>query len=583
MRADTPRTSNSAGSAEPRALAGRGLARTISTVFEDPASTRLGQFFGPAADEHPGLSGFSLLSHGREAFIVRLALADLAERSLDMQYYIWDGDTTGRIIVDRVMKAADRGVRVRLLVDDPYYKASDSVKAALDAHPNVEIRLFNPLSNRRWSALDFIFDFGRVNRRMHNKLMVSDNAAAIVGGRNIGDIYYGVNTIANYRDLDVLAVGPVVPDLSGVFDRYWNSPSTVPIATIVDRAHGPADLDAILNRLHEAIAAADYPYPIDQDLNELAAQGTELRDNLVWARGQIIADDPETIACGKESDHVVEFIRGRVAQLKKELLVESPYFVLPAAAQATVKALHERNVRVRVLTNSLASNDMLPAHSGYAKTRRRLLENGMELYELRPDTDAFRTGWSLLSGRSSAILHTKAMAFDGEAVFVGSFNLDPRSAVINTEAGLYIESPELAERLMAYMATGVVPANSYRVLLDLNGEIVWETVRDGQRVRYRDEPETGFRRRFVANLWKLLPIELATLTPEPRSGRRVRNGTQAGSSMIRPDVRLGHCHQFCAAEAMSALPPKADMGRAALAVNFTIVHFRRSIECRKAR
>ena len=530
MRADTQRTSGSARSAESRALAGRGLPRTVlnwlaqvltgraarpgptiraaaSTAFEDPASTRLGQSFGPAADEHPGLSGFSLLSHGREAFIVRLALADLAERSLDMQYYSWDGDITGRIIVDSVMKAADRGVRVRLLVDDPFRKASDSVKAALDAHPNVEIRLFNPVTNRRWSALDYIFDFGRLNRRMHNKLMVADNAAAIVGGRNIGDIYYGVNTIANYRDLDVLAVGPVVRDLSDVFDRFWNSPSTVPIAAIVNRAYGAADLDAILIRLREAIAAADYPYPIDQDLDELAAQGAELRDNLVWAHGQVIADDPETIAPGIESDHVVAFIRGRVAQLKEELLVESPYFVLPAGAQATVKALHERNVRVRVLTNSLASNDMLPAHSGYAKTRRRLLENGMELYELRPDTDAFRPGWSLLSGRSPAALHTKAMAFDREAVFIGSFNLDPRSAVINTEAGLYIESPELAERLAAYMATGVVPANSYRVLLDPNGGIVWETARDGQSVRYRDEPETGFRRRLVAALLKLLPID----------------------------------------------------------------------------
>ena len=452
--------------------------RTVSTAFEDYASTRLGQFFGPAADEHPGLSGFSLLSHGREAFIVRLALADLAERSLDMQYFSWDGDTTGRIIVDSVMKAANRGVRVRLLVDDPFYKSSDAVKAALDAHPNVEIRLFNPLTNRRWSVLDFIVDFGRVNRRMHNKLMVADNAAAIVGGRNIGDIYYGVNTIANYRDLDVLAVGPVVRDLSGVFDRFWNSPSTVPIAAIVNRAYGPADLDAILIRLREAIATADYPYPIDQDLEELAAQGADLRDNLVWAHGRVIADEPESIARGKESDEVVRFIRGRVAQLKEELLVESPYFVLPAGAQATVKALHERNVKVRALTNSLASNDMLPAHSGYAKTRRRLLENGMELYELRPDTDAFRPGWSLLSGRSPAALHTKAMAFDREAVFIGSFNLDPRSAVINTEAGLYIESPELTERLTTYMATGVVPANSYRVLLDPNGKIC---LGDGER------------------------------------------------------------------------------------------------------
>ena len=261
--------------------------RTVSVAFEGSASTRLGRFFGPAADEHPGLSGFSLLSHGREAFIVRLALADMAERSLDMQYYVWDGDTTGRIIVDHVIKAANRGVRVRLLVDDPFYKSSDSVKAALDAHPNVEICLFNPLTNRRWSALDFIVDFGRVNRRMHNKLMVADNAAAIVGGRNIGDIYYGVNTIANFRDLDVLAVGPVVRDLSGVFDRFWNSPSTVPIAAIVDRAHGAADLDAILIRLREEIAAADYPYPIDQDLDQLVAQGTELRDNLVWAQGRI--------------------------------------------------------------------------------------------------------------------------------------------------------------------------------------------------------------------------------------------------------------------------------------------------------
>ena len=481
--------------------------RTVSTAFEGFASTRLGQFFGSAGDDHPGLSGFSLLSHGREAFIARLALADLAERSLDMQYYMWDGDTTGRIVVDHVMKAADRGVRVRLLVDDPYYKASDSIKACLDAHPNVEIRLFNPLTNRRWSIFDFIFDFRRVNRRMHNKLMVSDNAAAIVGGRNIGDIYYGVNTIANYRDLDVLTVGPVVRDLSGVFDQYWNSSPTVPISAIVDRAHGAADLNGILARLREAIAAVDYPYPIEQDLEELAATSVELRDNLVWAHGRIIADDPEAVARGKDSDDVIEFIRGRIAGLKHELLVELPYFVLPAGAQATVKALHERDVRVRVLTNSLASNDMLPAHSGYAKTRRRLLENGMELYELRPDTDAFRPGWSLLSGRSPAALHTKAMIFDGEAVFIGSFNLDPRSAVINTEAGLYIESPELAKKLTVYMATGVVPANSYRVLLDPDGKIVWETVRDGNRVRYQDEPETGFRRRFLADLLKLLPID----------------------------------------------------------------------------
>ena len=266
------------------------------TVVDDATSTRLGRFFAPAAEAHSGLSGFGLLSQAREAFIVRLALADLAERSLDMQYYIWDGDTTGRIILDHVLEAADRGVRVRLLLDDPYLKDSDSVIAALDAHPNVEIRLFNSLTNRGWSVLDFITDFDRVNRRMHNKLMVADNAAAIVGGRNIGDIYYGVNTAHNYRDLDVLAVGPVVRDLSGVFDRFWNGASAMPIGAIVDRPYGAADLEPIRARLGQEIAAADYPYPIDQDLDELAARGAELRDNLVWAHGRIIADDPESVA-----------------------------------------------------------------------------------------------------------------------------------------------------------------------------------------------------------------------------------------------------------------------------------------------
>ena len=510
-RADTQGTASPAGSPESRALTGRGLQRTVpmwfarvlagratrprpryprtvSTAFEDPASTRLGQFFGLAADQYSGLSGFSLLGHGREAFIVRLALADLAERSLDMQYYVWDGDTTGRIIVDRVMKAADRGVKVRLLIDDPYYKASDPVIAALDAHPGVEIRLFNPLTNRGWPTLDFILDFRRVNRRMHNKLMVADNAAAIVGGRNIGDIYYGVNTIANYRDLDVLAVGPVVRDLSRVFDRYWNSPSTVPIAAIADRTYGAADLDAILICLCKEIAAADYPYPIDQDLDELASRGAELHD-----RPSVGARPHHRRRPGSHRPRRRERRRGRVHPRARRPAEEGAArrvaLFRPARPGAgNVKALHERHVRVRVLTNSLASNDMLAAHSGYAKTRRRLLENGMELYELRPDTDAFRSGWSLLSGGSRAALHAKAMAFDREAVFIGSFNLDPRSAVINTEAGLYIESLEFTERLTAYMATGVVLANSFRVLLASDGGIVWETVRDGQTVRYRDEP-----------------------------------------------------------------------------------------------
>ena len=314
-----------------------------------------------------------------------------------MQYYVWDGDTTGRIIVDRVMKAADRGVRVRLLVDDPYYnKASDPVKAALDAHPNVE----SACSTRPATG------GGRGSTYSRLPPVQPPHAQQADGGRQCGSDrrrpQYRRPLLRRehqrqFPRLDVLAVGPVVRDLSGVFERYWNSASTVPIATIVDRPYGAADLDAILTRLRQEIAAADYPYPIDQDLGGAGGPGRRAARQSRVGAGRIIADDPEAVAHRKEADVVVAFIRGRVTELKEELLAEAPYFVLPAGAQATVKALTDRNVRVRVLTNSLASNNQLAAHSGYAKTRRRLLENGLELYELRADTDAFRPGWSLVS------------------------------------------------------------------------------------------------------------------------------------------------------------------------------------------
>ena len=255
----------------------------------------------------------------------------------------------------------------------------------------------------------------------------------------------------------------------------------MPIEAIVERAYGAADLDAIRVRLDKEIAAADYPYPIGQDLDELVARGAELRDDLVWARGRIIADDPESVARGEDSDDVVEFIRWRVAQLKEELLIESPYFVLPAGAQATVKALHERNVRVRVLTNSLASNDVLPAHSGYAKTRKQLLERGMELYELRPDTDVFRPGWSLLSKGSRWPCTPRpwpSIAKPCSSAASTSTRAPPGSTPRPASTSRARSSRKGWCGLN--MATGVVPANSYRVRLDRNGEVVWETVTDGR-------------------------------------------------------------------------------------------------------
>jgi putative cardiolipin synthase len=481
--------------------------KTPSTAFEDYATTRLGQNLGRPNDAHPDLSGFRLMPDAREAFILRLALADAAECSLDMQYYIWDPDTTGRIIIDRVMRAADRGVRVRLLVDDPFYHDLDQAIAELDAHPNVEIRFFNPVTNRQWWQLDLLANYDRLNRRMHNKLMVADNAAAIVGGRNIGDIYYGVNTYANYRDLDVAVVGPVVRDLSAVFDAFWNAPTSVPISDIVDHTYGQADLDARVAKIRADIAAADYPYPIDQDLETVARQSAAFRDSMVWADGRIIFDDPHAIATGEDADDVSDFLLSRIDRVQDELLIQSPYFVLRSRGIAKAGELHDRGVRVRVLTNSLSSNDVLPVHAGYSKTRKRLLENGMEIHELRADTEAFRPNWSFKAGGSRAALHAKALVFDREAVFIGSFNLDPRSGEINTEAGLYIESPELAEQLAGLIQDSMAPENSYRLLLDNDGGLVWETRENGETVRYDDEPKTSFGRRFTTDLLKMLPLD----------------------------------------------------------------------------
>src|SRR5215813_8088883 len=244
--------------------------RTPSNAFAHPETTTVGALFQEAADKHPGLSGFSLVQYGENGFLARIAMIDLAEKTLDAQYYIWSSDTTGRILASRLLHAADRGVRVRILIDDHYQtEDKDFILAGLDGHPNIEVRLFNPIMNRFWRMLSFLADFGRVNHRMHNKLLVVDNAVGIVGGRNIGDVYFGVEKEHNYRDMDVLTTGPIVRELSASFDMFWNSDWAIPVAATVEKLPTEKDWQAMLKQLEERIAATGYPYPIYQSLDEL--------------------------------------------------------------------------------------------------------------------------------------------------------------------------------------------------------------------------------------------------------------------------------------------------------------------------
>lgn len=479
--------------------------RTSSTAFTDYLDTSVGQLFEEVAVQHPGESGFAIIRYGRPAFNARVALTELAERSLDVQYYIWEADATGRLMADRLIRAADRGVRVRLLLDDLTTAGRDAVIAAMDAHPNIEIHVFNPFANRDARVLDFVLDLDRVNHRMHNKLMVMDNAVAIVGGRNIGNHYFDVATDANFRDLDIAAAGPVVRDISNVFDHFWNGDWSVPIGALVDRPYTDEDLAAARNYLMERIAQDDYPYPLEQDVDALKAELTTIRDSFIWAPGQIVWDDPADVKEGIQEGKLITAFQKKLDSLQEEVLIEAAYFVVPDRGVERVRQLIERGVRVRVLTNSLVSNDVLAAHAGHAENRKNLLVSGLELYETRPDAGAAKK--KLIYGDSKAALHTKALVFDRESVFIGSFNLDPRSANINTEAGLYVESPELARQVIEFMDVGVQPENSYHVLLDDDGDLVWVTEDNGEEVRYSKDPGSTFWQRFVSGFIILLPVE----------------------------------------------------------------------------
>jgi putative cardiolipin synthase len=465
-------------------------------------TTKLGVLFEPAAVAHPGRSGVNYIRDARVALEGRLAMVDLAEQSLDLQYYIWDPDISGGLLGERVVRAAERGVRVRLLLDDHSVVGRDREIARLTGHPNIEVRAFNPFRDRkRWR--DFFSEPSRINRRSHNKIFVADNTVAIIGGRNIADHYFGVHGVSNYRDLDAIAVGPVVRDVSAVFDSFWNSKFAVPYGAFVHETPTPEDAAKRIAELRAQVARAPLPYAIDEDVVALVGGMQHIRDDLIWGSVRVLHDQP-----AKAEDSDARGIVGELAALasnaKREVLIENAYFVPRDPMLKIIAGLTARGVRVRVLTNSMASNDVAAVVSGYKKYRKKLLEVGAEIYELRPDS-AMKRQWSLLSTKSRSGLHTKTMVVDREHVVIGSYNLDPRSADINSECALLVDSPAFGERVGAFLDEGVSPEQSFHVTL-ANGRPRWTTVTDGHEIVYTHEPETGWWQRFTVGVLGLLPI-----------------------------------------------------------------------------
>jgi putative cardiolipin synthase len=434
-------------------------------------------------------------------------MADLAEKTLDAQYYIWNGDTTGLILAERLLRAADRGVRVRLLLDDIYQtEERDFHMAALDAHPNIEVRLFNPVANRSWRIWGMAGDFSRANRRMHNKLFIMDNAIAVVGGRNIADIYFGVRPDQNFRDIDIAMAGPIVRALSTSFDAYWNSESAIPAAAVVSERATAQDLAAFRKSLAENVATAGYPYPIDDSITDLRARLVEIRDGFIWAPGRIVADNPNRVSNDDGAEIIRDALVQRAGEASHEILVETPYFIQQKGGIAFLRELTSRGVKVRVLTNSAATNDVIAAQAGYSDTRKSLLRAGVELFELRPDSNMKRE-WSIAAGRSRASLHSKILVFDRKSVFIGSPNLDPRSRALNTEIGVLIDSAGIAAQAADFIEEGMTPGSAYRVTLDMDNDLLWTAETNGTLSTFDSDPETDLWHKFLIDVIGILPLE----------------------------------------------------------------------------
>jgi putative cardiolipin synthase len=471
-------------------------------------ATELDRLSAPQEAAHPGQSAFRLLTEGPEAFVVRARSAQLAGRSIDVQTYIWHADLTGGFLAGTLLQAADRGVRVRLLVDDMDARGKNYGFAALDAHPNIDVRMFNPFSSRQGKAalaFEAMGSFSRINRRMHNKSWIVDNRIAIVGGRNLGDEYFGASAEGNFVDLDFALAGPVVRDVSASFDAYWNSPLAYPMSFLAPQDVSEAALDELRGRVESWMQEAQASRYAEELGRSDSVQRLIHGDRpMVWSADYFfVSDDPRkaqgVFEEGKGSA-VLAALLPAMQGSRSQLTVISPYFVPGEQGTALLTGIAQAGSEVNVLTNSLAANDVAAVHGGYSRSRAALLAGGVSLWEFKPVPGS--KDKSSLTGSSGASLHTKAMVIDRERLFVGSYNLDPRSTSLNCEQGVQVGSEVLAGELEEVFSTQVSGDRAWAVALE-GKELRW---RDGAREESRD-PDASFGRRFQAWLAKVLHID----------------------------------------------------------------------------
>ena len=491
-----------------------------STALPPAVDTPSARYIAAELGSHAGLSGFRLLTRNTNALMSRVALADSAEHGIDLQYYIFDNDATGRLLAQRLLAAADRGARVRILLDDISLTDEQGMLDALDAHPNIQVRLFNPFRTRNPSVLSkigqFLLEGRRLNRRMHNKSFIVDNEAAIVGGRNIGDGYFDAGGDTNFRDLDLLAIGPVVQEASRVFDEYWNSAAAYPVTAFRDARDTPADLARLriaLTREARAFAQSDYAQAtLDEFPN---GPSGDRSGEWFWGPASLVADEPEKIDVHGDDPglRIGPTLKTLIDEATRQVLLITPYFVPGNSGTRYLTGLVRRGVDVQVLTNSLAGTDEPAAFSGYEHSRRHLLEGGVQLYELRPLPGAAQPATA--GGTSSGIsLHAKAMIVDDAHVFIGSLNMDPRSKLLNTEMGIIVDSAPLAQAVKQFFDAAKTPENAYHVAMQKSGgapsgaaQMTWTWSEKGVMENAHSDPDATRMRRLEVSILRLLPID----------------------------------------------------------------------------
>jgi putative cardiolipin synthase len=489
--------------------------RPVSTAISLPEKTRMGQRIQARVVRHRGKSGFYLLPGGDDSYMARILAIDRAERTLDLQYYIFNDDLTGKFLMDRLVAAAERGVRVRILVDD-WAQAGKMAwgLALIQTSPNIQVRAFNPFGGLR-SFLPFrtfqaVFVAKRLRARMHNKAFIADNCVAIVGGRNIGDEYFGARADLIFSDLDIVAIGPITRQISAAFDDYWNCALSIPIQALVKhQPPSPEEARRFFAENRKSLQNSTYAQKLqDAKLTKEVEAGYV---PFVWAEGEVLYDDPLKVVRSVDSDHTPMMgrkLKALIDEAQSEVLIISPYFIPGPGGIRWFSQLRGRGLTVKVLTNSLASTDVPITEGGYAHYRKALLGAGVELYELKPNPDQYRY-WdrTRLGSSSRGALHAKTFIVDRKVVFVGSFNLDPRSFKLNTENGIVVRSAQLGAQAARLFERGTSAEDAYRV--EILGDspvseewhgLVWITAENGRETRYYLDPMTGFWQRFSVRI-----------------------------------------------------------------------------------